>query len=131
MNKAKFPVRKTDGSFCVEIGLSAAPGAIMEFSARVQTWILTDWMPYNSIWKREWRTGNNLQTVDEQVLNFEDEFIGAPEVIGFETSVLQLRVFGKASAKFWKDWLILKFLPDLRATFPEVGNQLYMRDCGR
>jgi hypothetical protein len=88
-------------------------------------------MPRNLTWKRDWRTGENRETIDQQVLNYESEFLGEPKIISAEASELQIRIAGKASAKFWKDWLISKFLPDLKAKFPEVNGQLYIRNCGQ
>jgi hypothetical protein len=129
MNRAKFPARKDDGSFCVEIGLSVVRAGDNNLKSNIRDWIAADWMPRNLVWKREWRTGGSLGTISEQALNYQSEFMGAPEIVGYDASVLQIRVVGRESAKFWKDWLISRFLPDLKAKFPEVGDQLYIRNC--
>jgi hypothetical protein len=66
---------------------------------------------------------------NEQVLRYEDEFMKPPEVVSHEESKLCLRLFGKKSAKFWKDWVASRLLPDLKARFPQVGELLYVGNC--
>lgn len=128
MNEAKFPRRNDDGSFCIEIGLKVASYGVGDLRTRVQTWIAGDWMPRNRVWKREWKTGADLAITREQLLNYEAEFEDAPKVVSCDLSGLRIKIAGRASARFWRDWLISKFLPDLRSAFPEIDGQLYVRD---
>jgi len=96
---------------------------------RIDAWISDAWMPRNATWTREWKTGSNLATTRVEELKYDDEFTGPPEVAAGPTSELQLRLKGKKTAKFWKDWLVSRLVPDLKAAFPGVGELLYIRDC--
>lgn len=130
MTKVNFPARNEDGSFCVEIWLGLSGNQSDDLPLRVQRWIREDWMPEHATWKREWRTGPNLATTYEQVLHYQDEFTKPPVVsyrhnAKFPFRVLRLRFSGKQSAKFWKDWLVSRLLPDLRERFPHVSKSLY------
>jgi hypothetical protein len=129
MNRVKFPRRNDDGSFCVEIGLKLAGDHQEDLGSRIQRWIEEHWMPNRSIWRRVWRTGHNLSATDEQILHYDDEFLKPPEVISSKRPELRLRLFGKESAKLWRDWLIWRLVPDLKAQFPEIGSRLYIRNC--
>ena len=35
----------------------------------------------------------------------------------------------KKTAKLWKDWVVSRLVPDLKAAFLGVGELLYIRDC--
>jgi hypothetical protein len=127
MSPARFPARKADGSFCVEIGVQMTDLQI-DFVSCVQTWINDAWMPQHGTWTREWKTGSNLATRQVQELRYDDEFMGPPEVAAGSASELQLRLRGKKTAKFWKDWVVSRLMPDLKAQFPGVGELIYLRD---
>jgi hypothetical protein len=88
-------------------------------------------MPHHSVWQWTWRTGPNLATTYEQVLHYEDDFMKPPEIVSCEGAELRIRLFGKKSSKFWRDWLVSRLLPDLKAEFPEVevGKGLCIEDC--
>jgi hypothetical protein len=128
MSSAKFPARTADGSFCVEIGVQMTGGQA-DLVLRVRAWLNDTWMPRHVTWTREWQTGSNLATTQAQELHYDDEFTGPPEVAAGPTSELQLRLRGKKTAKFWKDWLVSRLVPDLMAAFPGLGELLYIRDC--
>lgn len=95
----------------------------------IRAWIGDAWMPRNRTWTREGKTGPNLETIRIQELHYDDEFVGLPEVAAGPTSELQVRLRGKKTAKFWRDWLVSRLMPDLKAAFPEVGELLYVRNC--
>jgi hypothetical protein len=96
---------------------------------RVQAWIGDVWMPQNATWAREWQTGSNLTVSRAQELHYDDEFTAPPEVSAGPISELQLRLSGAKTAQFWKDWVVSRLVPDLKAAFPGVGELLYIRDC--
>jgi hypothetical protein len=129
MSPAKFPARRADGSFCVEIGVQMSGDVKVDLVPRIHAWISDAWMPEHKTWTREWKTGSNLATNHVQLLQYDDEFLAPPEVAAGSNSELQLRLRGKKTAKFWKDWLVSRLVPDLKAAFPGVGELLYIRDC--
>ena len=128
--KMNFPRRGDDGSFCVEICLKVSGDCREEMGPQIQHWLDEDWMKHRSTWKRVWKTGPNLARIDEQIHHYDDEFMKPPKVISCEGSELRFRLLGRRSAKFWRDWLVSRLLPDLRAQFPEVGERLHIEDCG-
>jgi hypothetical protein len=128
MNSVKFPARKPDGSFCIEVGVRVNIDFQVDVR-RIQDWISGIWMPNHTTWTRDWRTGTNFATIDEQRLNYNDEFRSPPVIVSGPGSELRLRLAGNRTAKFWKDWLVSRIVPDLRAEFPEIGEVLYIRDC--
>jgi hypothetical protein len=89
----------------------------------MQTWIASVWMPNNRIWIRNWSSGRSEE------LRFEDEFSTAPQVIETGCRKVVLRFEGSSTAKFWKDWIVSRIIPDLRDKFPEVGEFCKARNC--
>jgi hypothetical protein len=131
MSSAKFPARSADGSFCVEIGVNLNSNVQQDLVPSIQAWINDAWMPRNTTWTREWMTGPNLSTSSAQELQYDNEFTGPPEVAAGPSAELQLRLRGKKTAKFWKDWVISRLVPDIKEAFPGIGELLYIRDCGK
>lgn len=129
MRHAKFPARKADGSFCIEIGVRMAGDLSVDAVPRIQQWISGVWMPHHMTWTREWRTGSNFATSKEQILNYSDEFAAPPEVSLGPASELRLRLKGNKTAKFWRDWVASRIVPDLKEAFPGVEDLLYIRNC--
>ena len=129
MPNVNFPKRNNDGSFCIEVSLRLVSDSRGDLGSRIQRWIDNEWMVEHSTWKRVWRTGPNLETIDEEILNYTDEFIKAPQISACEASEIQFQLFGKKSAKFWKDWLVSRFLPDLKAEFPEIDEGISIENC--
>ena len=121
-SRTKFPARRADGSFCIEIGLQGT-GHIEADVARIRTWISDTWMPGNKTWTRNWESGR------VELLQYDDEFSAPPESVAGPNSEVQLRLQGRKTAKWWKDWMVLRFLHDLKAAFPEFGEILYIRNC--
>lgn len=129
MSSARFPARKPDGSFCVEVGIELSARDQTDLVPRIQAWVGNAWLPHHSTWTREWRTGPNFSASGPQVLKYRDEFTASPEIALGSSSELQLRLKGAKTAKYWKDWLVARLVPDLKAAFPGIGNLLYIRDC--
>ncbi len=130
MIKEHFPARNTDGSFCVEIGLTLAHPGGEKFASEIQEWIGAEWMPRNSTWRRAWRTGAELSEVNEQILYYKEEFLNLPQVVSSSDTEMRLRIEGNKTAKFWRDWLVSRLLPDLKEEFSGIGDVLFIRNCG-
>lgn len=79
--------------------------------------------------RREWNTGPNLSTSSVESLRYDEEFSGPPEVHYGPSSEPQLRLRGRKSAKYWRDWLVWRLVPDLKAAFPVIGELIYIRNC--
>jgi hypothetical protein len=130
MTSVKFPRRKQDGTFCVEVGLQISSDDIAtDVAAQIQVWFDETWMSANKTWIRPWSSGPDFATKREQVLSYSDEFLAPPEVRAKGDAELCIKLLGAGTAKFWKDWLVLKIGHDLKKQFPEVGELLYIRDC--
>jgi hypothetical protein len=129
MNASKFPSRKVDGSFCVDVGLQLLEGAPDNICKVIDEWFSDAWMGANKTWTRTWSTGANLEVKKDEVLVYSDEFLRAPMASLGSKSELRIRLFGTKSAKLWKDWLVSKIAPDLKERFPYIGELLYIQDC--
>ena len=129
MTDAAFPTRNRDGSFCVEVSLRVVGDDDEALGARIQQWFLREWLPRHQTWEREWKTGARLTATSRQSLHYSEAFEGPPEIVSCTGGRLSLRLIGKNSARFWRDWLVSRVLPDLRMQFPQVGQRLEIRDC--
>jgi len=114
----KFPKRKSDGSFCVEITLLVNTNEIDNLAARITSW-LDQWTKENRHWK--WQG---------QLLDFFAEFTGSPTCVKRTPESLSLRVQGRpGSTKWWKDWIVLRLLKDLKGKFSELKAGGRFKDC--
>jgi len=129
MNTAKFPSRKVDGSFCVDVGLQLLDESPDNICNLIDEWFSGVWMAANKTWTRTWSTGANLEVKKDEVLVYSDEFLRAPTASLGSESELRIRLFGTNSARLWKDWLVSKIAPDLKEKFPYIGDLLYIKDC--
>jgi hypothetical protein len=129
MNPTKFPSRKADGSFCVDVGLQLLEGTPGDICKLIDSWFSDTWMDANKTWTRTWSTGPNLEVKKDEVLAYSDEFLRTPMASLGNKSELRIRLFGTKSSRLWKDWLVSKIAPDLKAQFPYIGDLLYIRDC--
>ena len=93
----------------------------------IQSWWSNEWVPKNETWRRVWNKGSSHERVE--LLRYADEFSSAPRVVACEGGELRFHLEGKASAKFWKDWLVLRLLPDLLTQFPYAGQLRSIRNC--
>jgi hypothetical protein len=90
-----------------------------DLGRRIQEWLTKAWAPRNKTWLRVWRTGPGLTIERLEVLVYEESFSTPPEVISCDRSELRFRLRGRG-AKLWKDWIVMRMLPDLKTEFPEV-----------
>src|ERR1041385_7896579 len=110
----KFPKRRADGSFCIEISIPLSTSVDAEkLRQQVQNWA-DRWVETNAIWKRNWLSEN-----DE--LRYDEEFKGPPTAIVSAPNELGIRLECKPSAKWWKDWMVYRLLTDLRRVFTEAA----------
>jgi hypothetical protein len=123
MNLVKFPKRRPDGSFCVEVTLRHTSGDTAALASELREWIATDWTPQNNLWTRNWSNGS----VEE--LRYLDEFSAAPRLTSCENGELIIVLDGKPNAgKVWKDWLVSRMWPDIKKCFPEITDLCSIRD---
>jgi hypothetical protein len=122
-----FPKRRADGTFCVEVEIALSPESGVENGGVIQNWWSTEWMQKNERWIRIWNEGH--ATERREVLLFEDDFCGFPQVVSCDGSRLRFRLVGKSSGKWWRDWLVSRIIPDLRIRFPGMGELNGVWDC--
>ena len=123
-----FPRRRPDGSFCVEVTFVTTTKD-ESLAGKIQQWLTEAWVPSNTTWLRTWRTGPDLSIERPELLHYWDEFLSTPAVMSMGTE-FRLQLHGKdPQRKLWKDWLILRILPDLKVHFPELGDALRITDC--
>jgi hypothetical protein len=114
----KFPKRRPDGSFCVLVSVRVTTQEPQELASRVTGW-LDQWVLAN----RQWKFGDRL-------LDFFEDFAGAPSCIVSAPGLLTLRFDGRPqSKKWWKDWIGVRLLSDLRKAFSEIGDVDGVVDC--
>jgi hypothetical protein len=125
MVAAKFPLRDQDGGFCVDIRISISAGDAVLLSKQVRKWILKEWLPANKTWTRHWRPGG------DEVLHYEDEFNGPPEVSAGHGTEICVTLHGRKSARLWRDWFVSRMLPDLKARFSQIGKTLSVENAAQ
>jgi hypothetical protein len=122
MSLVKFPKRRTDGSFCLEIVLpvvTSDPDALLR---RVQDWTVR-WVKANEVWTRKW------QPSGEELLRYHQEFKREPRPVSCSLTELRIQLEGKPSAKWWKDWMVLRIIHDLSDAFTEIQSGGRVTDC--
>jgi hypothetical protein len=123
MSPAKFPKRRSDGSFCVDVTVAVEANDPSSLREALQRWISDEWTPRHEIWTRSWSNGT------QERLRYGEEFSAPPQIVKCEGAQLTIRLQGKNSAKLWKDWLVSKLIPDIKQRFPEVGQFQGIQDC--
>jgi len=113
VSKVRFPRRNANGSFCVDVVVAIETDEPERFSQRVDDWS-RNWVNDNRTWTRNWFP--NGQT---EVLQYSDEFNREPYSVSCTPTELTLRLEGQPAAKWWRDWLVLRILADLKSTFVE------------
>jgi hypothetical protein len=125
MRPERFPKRRLDGSFCIELPFAIVTNDPVVLISRINAWI-EEWVRTNRFWE------NNLAHGEGGVLDFYDEFARPPYCVTADSGSLFLRVEGCAGAKkWWKDWIASRLMPDLRVAFKEVQSppMAKARDC--
>ncbi len=122
----KFPKRRPDGSFCVVV--SFVVGTKDEsLPGRIQQWLTEVWVPSNTTWLRDWKTGPGLSVERRELLRYSDEFLSPPTVTSSVDTEIRVQLHGKdPQRKLWKDWLVSRIL---KAQFPEVDDFLSVTNC--
>jgi hypothetical protein len=114
---AKFPKRRPDGTFCVEIVFRLETDSPDELLLRVTAWL------------RDWVARNPRSTWFGEEVSYSDEFAGAPFGIKCDTKELHFKMEGQASAKWWKDWLVIGLLSEIEKAFVEIKKIHSVRNC--
>jgi hypothetical protein len=84
-------------------------------ASRVNLW-LGQWVQDNRYW--EWQPATHR---GEGLLEFFQEFLEPPSCRVFGPGLLALRVTLRPNARrWWKDWLALRLLKDVRVAFKEI-----------
>jgi hypothetical protein len=125
MSNVKFPARREDGTFQVEIVMSVTADGAGSLCADIQEWWNNEWFPKNQIWRRIWTSAGSESIED---LTYCDEFSSPPRVLPGDSPQLHLVLEGKSSAKWWKDWMVMRVIPDLKSRFPQIGEVQAIRD---
>lgn len=120
LTRKQFPRLNTDGSFTVIGTLTADTPSVNALSIELAYWLVSDWMPRNQVWTWSGRTGPGLSVNADKTLHYADDFSAPPEPFSSEGGSLMLRLKGKASSKFWRDWLVLRLFPDIQKRFPTI-----------
>ena len=115
MSAARFPHRRPDGSFCIEVALCVETRTPTDLAGRAAEW-LDEWVRNNQHWP--W-FGHDVKYVDE--------LTGNPFHV--EGSRLSFRLEGKPTAKWWKDFLVLRILKELQHAFSEIKEVEKIGDC--
>lgn len=93
----------------------------------IQDWWSNEWGPKNKEWVRVWNRGHEREFTE--VLRYDEEFADAPQFVSCDESQFRFRLLGKSTAKWWKDWIALRVIPDVQARFPGVGKVVNARNC--
>jgi len=112
--RVKFPRKRADGSFSVELIFSASS----RLDGSVSDW-LSGWTGLNEEWVRDWKSGNPFVVVKSETLRWSDEFEGPPVLLAESSEGLRLRLDAKSGSTYWKDWLV-RLVEALIAAFPQL-----------
>ncbi len=114
---AKFPRKRHDGTFSVEIVFaSTAPPRREEVEAWLQEWISS-----NGVWIREWR-GAEDKVVQTETLRLAEAFLSNPRPSRWDDGEYVVHLDGASVAPFWKDWMV-NLIGDVTARFPALTFQ--------
>ena len=125
MRPVKFPKRRPDGSFCVELYLSIVTDDPSALAFQMTAWI-EEWVRVNRNW--ECPMAKNVGGA----FDFYDEFIRPPHCVIGSSGSLFLRVEGRPGAgEWWKDWILSRLMVDMLAVFKEIQRPALekVRDC--
>ena len=122
MSEVRFPKRREDGTFCVEVTLAVQTAEPEGLLHRVRAWA-SRWIEVNRVWEWKWDTGG------AEELHYEREFGSGPEPVSCTTTELRMRLEGLPTAGRWKDWIVWRIVPELKAAFPEVQDVCGVKDC--
>jgi hypothetical protein len=124
MSAVKFPKKRVDGSFCVELALPVVTSHPDELLQRVQQWAVS-WRQANEVWVRDWKSTAG----EKEHLNYDSEFKQAPKPVSRTSSELRIQLEAKPSAKWWRDWMVLRLINDLKLAFPEIQTGGMVKNC--
>jgi hypothetical protein len=93
----------------------------------MQSWTDDVWTPRNIEWIRVWRGGTYEET---EILSYRQDFVRSPEILLKDKSTLLITLYVRRPSRQWKDWLVLRLMPDLREEFVEVkhGKVVYIAE---
>jgi hypothetical protein len=91
--RVKFPRRRADGSFCLEVILSVVTQNERLLAQRIQQWWTSEWGPENEVWTRYWSSGL------KEELAYRDEFSRLPQIVSCKDTELRFRLEGRGSAE--------------------------------
>jgi hypothetical protein len=112
--RIKFPTRRADGSFCVEVRLRIDSSQPNLLASRLTAW-LDQWSHANRYWK--WPPARN----EGGLLDYFDDFLGAATAVVCSSTIVCLRFECRPEAKkWWKDWLVFRILRDIHEAFIEI-----------
>lgn len=124
MTAQKFPKRRRDGSFCVEVIAKTNIATASSLAERVNTWVAR-WIQKNRYWNWELAKFERKPPLD-----FFEDFVAPPECSVASADSIRLRLECRPAAKkLWRDWLVLRFLHDLLPAFQEITSVEKIRDC--
>ena len=104
----------------MEVTVSVRSSDEIALGERVQQWWTDVWLPDRNSWRVVIRTGPQLREEVVETLTYTEEFSAAPHVVFCKDSQLRFQLKGRRPSKVWRDWLVLRILPDLREQFPEI-----------
>jgi hypothetical protein len=123
MEQVLFPKRIADGSFCIDVIIAIETNDAPYLLQRVEFWA-SRWVRENQTWPRNWVPDG------QESLEYSREFKREPYPVSCTPTELTIRLEGQPSAHWWKDWLVLRILSDLKSSFVEFRDVTRMQDCG-
>jgi hypothetical protein len=107
--------------------MSLSSNGDKSIGSSIQDWWSKEWTPANKQWVQICNKGYKSEFT--RVWQYDDEFSKPPQLVSSTRAKLRFRLLGKSSAKWWKDWMVLRIIPDLKARFPAVGKLVSVGNC--
>jgi len=119
----RFPRRRSDGSFCVEVLFRVTSSQLESIPSRITDWA-DEWVRANRHWKFKHPESR------DSGLDFLRDFTGPPKCFAVHPGLISIRFeVQPESKKAWKDWLGFRFVKELRQAFPEITALEKVRNC--
>lgn len=115
--RAPFPKRNADMTFQVLLKLKVNTDDPANFVNKVNGWITEEWIPNIHVWENVAPKEYRQLTPDRL---YKNDFSAPPCAISCDNESVSILFRGQKTDYYWKDWVIMIFMPDIQKKFKEI-----------